>query len=34
MQSEIKDVSIHPGVVLAEPNPATNKFPVAMISNT
>ena len=33
MQSEIKDVSIHPGVVLAEPNPATNKFPVAMISN-
>jgi len=27
-----KAVSIHPGVVLARPHPATGKFPVAMIS--
>jgi len=28
----IKDVSIHPGVVLGSPSPTTGKFPVAMIS--
>lgn len=33
MQSKIKDVDIHPGVVLGKPDKVTKKFPVAMISS-